>query len=200
MPPRAYLPLIVRNDLPTTGTVSGRVTRASNNQAISGAQVCVLSSNQCATTNAQGNYSIVTVPAGSQTVRATASGYAAGQQNVTVIAGGTVTANFALVATLTTGTVSGRVTRASNNQAISGAQVCVLSSNQCATTNAQGNYSITNVAAGSQTVRATASGFAAAQQNVTVPAGGTVTANFSLVATPTTVTITQSQSQSDCCR
>ena len=195
-PPRAYLPLIVRNDLPTTGTVSGRVTNAANSQGIPGAQVCVLSTSQCATTNSQGNYGIAKVPAGSQTVRATASGYAAGQQNVTVIAGGTVAANFSLVAAPTTGTVSGRVTRASNNQAISGAQVCVLSSNQCANTNAQGNYSITNVAAGSQTVRATASGFAAAQQNVTVPAGGTVTANFSLVATSASVTITQSQSQS----
>ncbi len=196
LPARAYLPLVVRNDLPTTGTVSGRVTNAANSQGIPGAQVCVLSSSQCATANSQGNYSIANVPAGSQTVRATATGYASGQQNVTVIAGGTVTANFALVAAPTTGTVSGRVTRASNSQAISGAQVCVLSSNQCATTNAQGNYSITNVAAGSQTVRATASGFTAAQQNVTVPAGGTVTANFSLVSTPTTVTITQSQSQS----
>ena len=196
MPARAYLPLLVRNNLPTTGTVSGRVTNAATSQGIPGAQVCVLSSSQCATANAQGNYSIANVPAGSQTVRATANGYASGQQNVTVIAGGTVTANFSLVAAPTTGTVSGRVTRASNSQAISGAQVCVLSSNQCATTNAQGNYSITNVAAGSQTVRATASGFTAAQQNVTVPAGGTVTANFSLVASATTVTITQSQSQS----
>ena len=196
LPARAYLPLLVRNDLPTTGTVSGRVTNSATSQGIPGAEVCVLSSSQCATANAQGNYSIANVPAGSQTVRATATGYAAGQQNVTVIAGGTVTANFALVAAPTTGTVSGRVTRASNNQAISGAQVCVLSSNQCANTNAQGNYSITNVAAGSQTVRATANGFTAAQQNVTVPAGGTVTANFSLVSTPASVTITQSQSPS----
>ena len=195
LPARVYLPLVVRNDLPTTGTVSGRVTNAANSQGIPGAQVCVLPS-QCATANSQGNYSIANVPAGSQTVRATATGYGAGQQNVTVIAGGTVTANFALVAAPTTGTVSGRVTRASNSQAIPGAQVCVLSSNQCANTNAQGNYSITDVAAGSQTVRATANGFTAAQQNVTVPAGGTVTANFSLVSTPASVTITQSQSQS----
>ena len=185
LPARAYLPLVVRNDLPTTGTVSGRVTNAANSQGIPGAQVCVLSSSQCATTSSQGNYSIANVLAGSQTVRATASGYASGQQNVTVIAGGTVTANFALVASPTTGTVSGRVTRASNNQAISGAQVCVLSSNQCATTNAQGNYNIINVAAGSQTVRATASGFVTVQQTVTVPAGGTVTVNFALASIPT---------------
>ena len=96
----------------------------------------------------------------------------------------------------TMGTVSGRVTNTANSQGIPGAQVCVVSSSQCATSDAQGNYSITSVAAGSQTVRATASGFTAAEQNVTVPASDTVTANFALVSTPTTVTITQSQSQS----
>ena len=36
-----------------------------------------------ATANAQGNYGIADVPAGSQTVRATASGFTARQQKVT---------------------------------------------------------------------------------------------------------------------
>ena len=71
LPARAYLPLVVRNDLPTTGTVSGRVTNAANSQGIPGAQVCVLSSSQCATANAQGNYSIAGV-AGGQSDRARA--------------------------------------------------------------------------------------------------------------------------------
>jgi hypothetical protein len=96
---------------------------------------------------------------------------------------------------LPTGTVAGWVRRASNSQPISGAQVCVLSSNQCATTNAQGTYSIPNVAAGNQTVRATASGYTAVQQAVTVNAGGTATANFSLASSSVPHTLTQSQSQ-----
>jgi hypothetical protein len=86
--------------------------------------------------------------------------------------------------------VAGWVRQASNSQAISGAQVCVLSSSQCATTNAQGNYSIPNVAAGNQTVRATASGYTAVQQGVAVTAGATATANFSLAAAPTWTNIT----------
>jgi hypothetical protein len=97
---------------------------------------------------------------------------------------------------LTTGAVAGWVRQASNSQPIPGAQVCVLSSSQCATTNAQGNYSIPNVAAGNQTVRASASGYTAVQQAVTVNVGATATANFSLAASNTPRTITQSQSQS----
>ncbi len=96
--PKAYLPIVYHNDPVTTGTVAGWVRQASNSQAISGAQVCVLASSQCATTNAQGNYSIPNVAAGSQTVRATAAGYTTVQQGVTVTAGATATANFSLAA------------------------------------------------------------------------------------------------------
>jgi hypothetical protein len=95
---RVYLPLVLRRVAPTTGAVAGWVRQASNSQAIPGAQVCVLSTSQCATTNAQGNYSIPNVPAGNQTVRATAAGYTTLQQAATVPAGGTATANFSLVA------------------------------------------------------------------------------------------------------
>ncbi len=94
--PKAYLPIILRRPALAPGTVTGRVVNAVNSQAISGAQVCVLSSNQCTTTNAQGNYTIANVAAGSQTVRASASGFTTLQQSVTVPAGGTVTLNFAL--------------------------------------------------------------------------------------------------------
>ncbi len=96
----------------------------------------------------------------------------------------------------TRGTITGRVSNAANNASIAGAQVCVLSSNQCTTTNAQGNYSIGQVLAGSQNVKATASGFNQQQKAATVPAGGTVTVNFALTAaTSTPRTISHSQSQ-----
>jgi hypothetical protein len=104
--PKAYLPLLRRATMPTTGTVAGWVRQASNSQPISGAQVCVLSSNQCVTTNAQGNYSIGNVAAGNQTVRASATGYNALQQAVTVVAGGSVASNFSLTATSTPRTIT----------------------------------------------------------------------------------------------
>ncbi|MEZ4770350.1 MAG: carboxypeptidase-like regulatory domain-containing protein [Caldilineales bacterium] len=95
----------------------------------------------------------------------------------------------------TRGTVTGRVTAASNGSGISGAQVCVLSSNQCTTSNASGYYTINQVLAGNQTVRATASGYNDQQKSANVPAGGTVTVNFPLTAVSPPRTITHSQSQ-----
>jgi hypothetical protein len=97
---KAYLPLLLRVTAPPPGTVSGRVISAVSTQPIPGAQVCVLSSNQCVTSNAQGNYSISNVVAGNQTVRASATGFSTLQQAVTVPAGGTATLNFALSPTL----------------------------------------------------------------------------------------------------
>lgn len=79
-----------------------------------------------------------------------------------------------------TGAITGRVVNAVNGQGIAGAQVCVVSGNLCATTNSSGSYTILNAPAGAQNVRATATGFVTDQQNVTVPAGGTVTVNFAL--------------------
>ena len=101
---KVYLP-IVRKGGPARGTVTGRVVNATNAQAIPGATICVLSTNQCATSTSQGNYTIGNVPAGSQTVRATASGFTALQQTATVPAGGTVTLNFALSPTLAQGEI-----------------------------------------------------------------------------------------------
>ncbi len=102
---KAYLPIILRRPALPPGTISGRVVNAVNAQAIAGAQVCVLSSNQCATTNSQGNYSIANVVAGNQTVRATASGFTTLQQGVNVPGGGTATLNFALSPVLGQGEV-----------------------------------------------------------------------------------------------
>ena len=93
---RAYLPLLHKVVAPTTGTVAGSVTNADTSQPLSGAEVCVLSGSQCATTNAQGAYSIANVAAGGQTVHATAADFEASQQSATVPAGGTVTVDFAL--------------------------------------------------------------------------------------------------------
>lgn len=101
--PRVYLPIILRGQTASRGAVTGQVVNAVNAQAIAGAQVCVVSSNQCMTTNAQGNYTIANVAAGNQTVRASATGYVTLQQSVTVPAGGTATLNFALSPALAQG-------------------------------------------------------------------------------------------------
>ena len=76
-----------------TGTISGRVTDASTQRALVGAQVTA--GGRSVVTNAEGSYTITLAP-GSHTVRASTLGYSAGSRTVTVAAGQTTTANFAL--------------------------------------------------------------------------------------------------------
>jgi TonB-linked SusC/RagA family outer membrane protein len=89
--------------LPTTllaqerGTITGRVTDE-NGQPLAGAQVAVQGTELRAVTNAQGQYRLVNVPAGSRTLRVGQIGREAAERTVTVAAGETATANFALPA------------------------------------------------------------------------------------------------------
>jgi uncharacterized protein YfaP (DUF2135 family) len=81
-----------------TGTLTGQVTDASDASPIQGATVTVNSTGQSTTTDASGNYTIANVPAGSQSVTASATGYISATQSTTVPAGGTAVLNFALTA------------------------------------------------------------------------------------------------------
>jgi hypothetical protein len=82
----------------------------------------------------------------------------------------------------TTGTLTGKVTNASGGAAISGATVSI-SGGGSATTDSNGNYTISNVAAGTVNVTASMSGFTSSTVNgVSITAGNTTTQNFSLTA------------------
>lgn len=77
------------------------------------------------------------------------------------------------------GTVSGRVTTDSSTP-VSGASVSC--GGVTATSDADGRYTLANVPAGSQTLTVTASGCQDHSSSVTVPAGGSVTADVTLTA------------------
>jgi len=79
-----------------TGGITGRVTERQLGQAVAEAQVFVLGTNLSARTNTDGRFTIVGVPAGTHRVRALRIGYQQGVGDVTVVAGGTATADFAL--------------------------------------------------------------------------------------------------------
>jgi hypothetical protein len=81
-----------------------------------------------------------------------------------------------------TGTVQGLVVDAQTGAPIAGAIVTVQGTALGAVTGADGTYTIVNVPAGARVVEANATGYLAATQNATVPAGGTVTVNFALSA------------------
>ncbi|HET7456886.1 MAG TPA: TonB-dependent receptor [Gemmatimonadaceae bacterium] len=79
-----------------------------------------------------------------------------------------------------TGIVTGRVTSAEGNEPLVGVTVRVGDSQAGAVTNSEGRYTIPAVPAGPHLIRAQRIGFAPDSQTVTVPDGGTVTADFTL--------------------
>ncbi|NJD51973.1 MAG: hypothetical protein FIB07_03810 [Candidatus Methanoperedens sp.] len=79
-------------------------------RGIMGATVSVVGTSLSVLTDESGNYVIYNVPLGTHTVTASAPDYNAGTSSVIVEANTTLTLNFQLLALVTTGTVSGRVT------------------------------------------------------------------------------------------
>jgi TonB-linked SusC/RagA family outer membrane protein len=78
------------------GTISGRVTDARSGQPVPGAQIRVAGSNQAASANSEGVYTLRRIPDGTVSVRALVIGYAERTQTVTVQAGQAATLDFAL--------------------------------------------------------------------------------------------------------
>lgn len=71
----------------TTGTLRGRVTEGPSGRGIPEAQVSVTGTRLGATTNANGEFSIVAVPTGSRTIAARRIGYQPVERTITVKAG-----------------------------------------------------------------------------------------------------------------
>src|SRR5207249_2187704 len=85
--------------LPTTGTLSGKVTNASGGAAIAGATVTI-SAGGAATTDGNGNFLFSSLGAGNYTVVASAGGFTTSPAaTVSVSAGNSTTQNFALTPT-----------------------------------------------------------------------------------------------------
>lgn len=80
----------------TGGTISGRVVDSTSQQPLANVQLQVVGTQRGALSRADGGYTIVGVPAGAVTVRATRLGYNPATAQVTVADGQTVNANFTL--------------------------------------------------------------------------------------------------------
>ena len=79
-----------------TGTIEGRVTDAASGLVLTQVSVTVVGTSLSALTNLEGRYSLANVPAGEHTVKVVILGYATQEQQVTVTAGQTSVADFAL--------------------------------------------------------------------------------------------------------
>ncbi|MCU0646406.1 MAG: SusC/RagA family TonB-linked outer membrane protein [Gemmatimonadaceae bacterium] len=84
-----------------SGTISGRIRDRSSNAALADVQVQVVGTVRGARSGADGTYRVTNVPAGTYTVRALRLGYTQGVAQVTITAGGSASADFALGATAT---------------------------------------------------------------------------------------------------
>ncbi|MBL0171844.1 MAG: SusC/RagA family TonB-linked outer membrane protein [Gemmatimonadaceae bacterium] len=91
----AALPVVATAQV-ATGTVRGRVTDAVTGRAIVDAQVQVTGTRIGAVTGTTGDYLLTQVPIGSRIISVRRLGFQPATQAVTIVADGSVTANFAL--------------------------------------------------------------------------------------------------------
>lgn len=82
------------------------------------------------------------------------------------------------------GTVTGTITDVDGGKPLAGARVQVVGTALTATANQSGKYTITGVNPGAREIRAVFVGYESSKKAVTVAAGETVTADFSLKALP----------------
>jgi hypothetical protein len=165
------------------GNVTGTVVDG-NGAALSGAAVAA--AGLTASTAADGSYALNNLPAGQTTITASLTGFQSGSTTVTVVAA-TTTAAPAITLVSSSGSITGSV-KTTSGAAIVGASVGF--GGGTATTDANGNYTLTGVPVGTVQLVASASGFQNATQSVTVAGGKTSTANFTLAAAPAGGTVT----------
>ncbi|MGH7465965.1 MAG: carboxypeptidase-like regulatory domain-containing protein, partial [Longimicrobiales bacterium] len=79
-----------------TGTITGRVLERNTQRPLGGVAVAVEGTQIAAVSGMDGRFVLTSVPAGARRVTASSIGYAALQQDVTVIAGATANIEFRL--------------------------------------------------------------------------------------------------------
>jgi thermitase len=171
---------------PTAGNITGKVADTTSGLPVAGATVT--DGARTASSDTNGQYSISGVPQGTYAVTVSASGYSTSSQTVSVTAGQTTTANFALAKLPPPGSITGKVTDAADASPVPGATVS--DGVRTGPTDANGQYTITGVPQGSYTVTASVAGYSASSQGVSVGAGQTATASFALAKLPSPGSIT----------
>lgn len=165
------------------GNVTGSVMD-SNNAALAGATVSA--AGLSTTSAADGTYTLSNLPAGQTTIQASLTGFQSGSTSMTVVASATTPAP-AITLVSSSGAIAGNV-KSSTGAVIAGASVGF--GGGTATTDANGNYSLTGVPVGTVQLVASAQGFQSVTQSVTVAGGKTSTANFTLTAAAANGTVT----------
>jgi hypothetical protein len=151
-----------------TGGISGKVTDTETSEPISGAEACAYESAhevsvKCGKTEPSGEYTIEGLAEASYKVRFTASHYGTqwyfdqtswSSATTVEVKSGVVTPSIdAAMTEEGEGSVTGRVTSASNGQGAGGVEVCVYASGQhCVETNGNGEYTLSGLLVGTTQV------------------------------------------------
>ncbi len=187
---------------PVPGNVTGKVVDAQTNAGIANAVVTATkgSTTTTATTDANGNYTFTGLDTGTWALVASAPGYASNNPavSVTVVSSQTTTAPTIALSKVPPGTITGLVTRTSDNAPLAGVTVTLYDqtgaqvgqpvvTTSTTATDANGstyNYQFASVPAGvTYTVKATLTGYtpSPAQQSATVNSGQTTSGiNFAM--------------------
>ena len=166
-------------------TLSGAVVDAATGAPISGA-VFSLSNGPSATSAANGGFSVSGVNGGSYTASVSAAGYASQTLSLTVPAGTTASLGsislYQSNSTTAPNTVTlvGTVIDGLSNKPVSGATISVTGGSLSATSDAQGQFTISGIPALSFQLQLAASGYAATGYSVTASAYGSVSGSFAL--------------------
>jgi Carboxypeptidase regulatory-like domain len=167
--------------------ICGYVRDASSGAGIPGAAVEIVGVNARTETRADGFYYFADLPNGSYTLRARAPALSRSYTGVTV-AGVVVGSDAAGRPVfdpkgdlgLSPTRLSGRVQRAGSLAPIARAEVRLRASGERTMSNNLGQYQLSAIEAGTQTVQISAAGFAAKAQSVTLNAGQNTAADFTL--------------------
>ena len=157
--------------------IAGRVLEAGTGRPLSGARVEIASGPR-ATASADGFYRFLSLPPGEYTLTASlpdaGSRYGTRAETVTLADDGQGNAVLETIdLELPATTIQGKVKDASN-EAVRMAEVRVQGSNESAWSDAQGNYVLSGVEAGSRRISVYARGFQKVSETVTLGQPGTV--------------------------
>ncbi|GAB1765757.1 carboxypeptidase regulatory-like domain-containing protein [Priestia megaterium] len=173
--------------------VTGKVTSGQTGLPLSGVTVELRNQNNVlittTKTNAEGNYSFTQLASGTYTLNFIAANFVTATRTPTVPAGQTQIVNVTLQPS--PGTVTGTVT-STGGTPVGGATINLIDAFNTvvatATTNIQGQYTLSNITPGQYSVTVSAPNFQSQLLGITVTSNQTTTANFTLAPSPGIVT------------
>ncbi len=163
----------------TNGTISGRVTSLNTGTPLIQAIVTTNPATASVTTDIFGYYLIENVKPGAYTVSASKVGYDSLSTKITVAANVTSPADIQLKLTIP-GIIKGKVVNASNGSAISDANITTKPYVGAIKTDANGNYTISNVKVGTYDITAEKFGFTSRTNTIIVVSDSVRTVDFIL--------------------